>query len=79
VKIYREKTVQLERALNDALAREKALSDLLEKKAERSIYPLPYLANYGVPNGLREMPRQVFYIIQKSLHFDRTSVYVLDK
>ena len=74
-----EKIVRLERDLNDAHAREKALSDLLEKKLSEVYIHYPISRTIGSLLDLREMLRQVFDIIQKSLHIDRISAYMLDE
>jgi len=74
-----EKIVRLERDLNDAHAREKALSDLLEKKLSEVYIHYHISRTIGSLLDLREMLRQVFDIVQRSLHFDRISVYVLDE
>ena len=63
----------------NAHAHEKALSDLLEKKLNEVYVHYHISRTIGSLLDLREMLRQVFDIIQKSLHFDRISVYVLDE
>jgi len=73
------KIVQLERELSDAHAREKALSDLLEKKLSEVYIHYHIARTIGSQLDLREMLRQVFDIIQKTLSFERISVYVLDE
>jgi diguanylate cyclase (GGDEF)-like protein len=76
---FAEKIVRLEHDLNDAHAREKALSDLLEKKLNEVYIHYHISRTIASQLDLREMLRQVFDIIQKSLHFERISVYVLDE
>jgi hypothetical protein len=59
-----EKTVQLELDLNDAHAREKALSDLLEKKLSEVYIHYHISRTIGSLLDLRELLRQVFDIIK---------------
>lgn len=74
-----EKIVQLERELNDAHAREKGLGDLLEKKLNELYIHYHISRTIGALLDLREMLRQVFDIIKKSLSFNRISAYLLDE
>src|SRR5512141_1467156 len=74
-----ERNAQLEQDLNESRAHEKALSDLLEKKLNEVYVHYHISRTIGALLDLREMLRQVFDIIQKSLSFDRISVYLLDE
>jgi diguanylate cyclase (GGDEF)-like protein len=74
-----EKNAQLERDLDESRAHEKSLSDLLEKKLNEVYIHYHISRTIGSLLDLREMLRQVFDIIQKSLPFDRVSVYLLDE
>lgn len=72
------RNAQLEHDLNESRAHEKALSDLLEKKLNEVYIHYHVSRTIGSLLDLREMLRQVFDIIQKSLPFERISVYLLD-
>jgi diguanylate cyclase (GGDEF)-like protein len=74
-----EKNDRLEHALNDSRAREKALSDLLEKKLNEVYIHYHISRTIGSLLDLREMLQQVFDIINKSLNIDHISVYLLDE
>lgn len=74
-----ERIAKLERDLKESRAHEKALGDLLEKKLNEVYIHYHISRTIGSVLDLREMLRQVFDIIQKSLPFDRISVYVLDE
>jgi diguanylate cyclase (GGDEF)-like protein len=74
-----KKIVQLEKDLNESRTHEKALSDLLEKKLNEVYIHYHISRTIGSLLDLREMLRQVFDIIQKSLPFERISVYLLDE
>ncbi len=74
-----ERITQLEQELNESHAREKALSDLLEKKLNEVYIHYHISRTIGSVLDLREMLKQVFDIIQKSLPFDRISVYLFDE
>ena len=74
-----EKIAQLEQDLNESRAHEKSLSDLLEKKLNEVYIHYHISRTIGSLLDLREMLRQVFDIIQKSLPFDRITVYLLDE
>jgi diguanylate cyclase (GGDEF)-like protein len=73
-----KRITQLEQDLNESRVREKALGDLLEKKLNEVYIHYHISRTIGSFLDLREMLRQVFDIIQKSLSFDRISVYLLD-
>ncbi len=74
-----ERTTQLELELKEALARETAMGDLLEKKLNELYIHYHISRTIGSLLDLREMLRQVFDIIQKSLPLNRISVYLLDE
>ena len=74
-----EKNAQLEQDLDESRAHEKSLSDLLEKKLNEVYIHYHISRTIGSLLDLREMLRQVFDIIQKSLPFERVSVYLLDE
>ena len=74
-----ERIAQLEQDLNESRAHEKSLSDLLEKKLNEVYIHYHISRTIGSLLDLREMLRQVFDIIQKSLPFERVSVYLLDE
>src|ERR1700690_363760 len=74
-----ERIAQLEQSLNESRAHEKSLSDLLEKKLNEVYIHYHISRTIGALLDLREMLKQVFDIIQKSLPFERISVYLLDE
>jgi diguanylate cyclase (GGDEF)-like protein len=74
-----ERTAKLELDLQEALSREKAMGDLLEKKLNELYIHYHISRTIGSLLDLREMLKQVFEIIQKSLLFNRISVYLLDE
>jgi len=73
-----EKIARLEQDLIESRAHEKSLGDLLEKKLNEVYIHYHISRTIGSLLDLREMLRQVFDIIKKSLSFDRISVYLLD-
>jgi diguanylate cyclase (GGDEF)-like protein len=74
-----EKNARLELELREANDREKAMGDLLEKKLNELYIHYHISRTIGSLLDLREMLQQVFDIIQKSLPFNRISVYLLDE
>lgn len=74
-----KKIARLEQDLDEAQIRERSLSDLLEKKLSEVYIHYHISRTIGSLLDLWEMLEQVFNIIQKSLSFDRVSVYVLDE
>jgi diguanylate cyclase (GGDEF)-like protein len=74
-----ERIAQLEQDLNESRAHGNSLSDLLEKKLNEVYIHYHISRTIGSLLDLREMLRQVFDIIQKSLPFERVSVYLLDE
>ncbi len=74
-----KKIARLEQDLIESRTHEKALGDLLEKKLNEVYIHYHISRTIGALLDMREMLRQVFDIIQKSLPFDRISVYLLDE
>jgi diguanylate cyclase (GGDEF)-like protein len=74
-----EKAAQLDLDLKESMAREKAVGDLLEKKLNELYIHYHISRTIGSLLDLRELLRQVFDIIQKSLPFNRISVYLFDE
>ena len=70
---------RLEQELVQAQAREKAVSDLLEKKLAEIYTHYHISRTIGSQLDLQEMLRQVMAIIKKAISFDRVSVYLLDE
>ena len=75
----KDKIASLQRDLEDARAREKAVGDLLEKKLNEIHAHYHVARTIGSLLDLQEMLRQVMGIIKKTLAFDRVSVYLLDE
>jgi diguanylate cyclase (GGDEF)-like protein len=74
-----ERIRRLEQDLEQGRAREKLLSDLLEKKLNEIYTHYHVSRTIGSHLDLREMLRQVTDIIKKDLPVDRISVYLLDE
>lgn len=74
-----KKAAQLELDLKESRDRETAMGDLLEKKLNELYIHYHISRTIGSLLDLREMLKQVFDIIKKSLRFDRVSVYLLDE
>jgi len=74
-----ERIITLEQELEQARAREKSVSDLLEKKLNEIYTHYHISRTIGSILDLQEMLRQVMASVRKSLPFDRTSVYLLDE
>jgi two-component system cell cycle response regulator len=74
-----ERIARLEQDLNESRAREKALGDLLENKLNEVYIHYHISRTISALLDLREMLQQVFNIIQKSVPFERVSVYLLDE
>jgi diguanylate cyclase (GGDEF)-like protein len=71
--------VQLEQALKQSHAHDKALGDLLEKKLNEIYIHYHISRTIGSLLDLREMLREVTGIIKSSLPFERVSVFLLDE
>jgi diguanylate cyclase (GGDEF)-like protein len=76
--IAAKRIARLEQDLSDSRTHEKALGDLLEKKLNEVYIHYHISRTIGALLDMKEMLRQVFDIIQKSLPFDRISIYLLD-
>jgi diguanylate cyclase (GGDEF)-like protein len=73
------KIAQLEQELLQARSTESTLSDLLEKKLNELYIHYHISRTIGSLPDLRDMLGKVTEIIQKSISFERISVYLLDK
>lgn len=75
----KERIARLEQDIEQARAREKTLSDLLEKKLNEIYTHYHISRTIGSLLDLEEMLRQVMGTIKKSLPIERVSVYLLDE
>jgi diguanylate cyclase (GGDEF)-like protein len=78
-KQFRDTIARLEQELVQAHSREKAVSDLLEKKLAELYTHYHISRTIGSLLDLQEMLRQLVAIIKKGIPFDRVSVYLLDE
>jgi diguanylate cyclase (GGDEF)-like protein len=74
-----EQIARLEQDLEQARARERTLSDLLEKKMNEIYTHYHISRTIGSILDLHEMLRQVMGIIKRALAVDRMTVYLLDE
>jgi len=75
----KERIARLEQDIEQARAREKTLSDLLEKKLSEIYTHYHISRTIGSLLDLEEMLRQVMGTIKKSLPVERMSIYLLDE
>jgi diguanylate cyclase (GGDEF)-like protein len=77
--LLKERIARLEQDIEQARAREKTLSDLLEKKLNEIYTHYHISRTIGSLLDLDEMLRQVMGTIKKSLPIERVSIYLLDE